>query len=99
MVSSFYSRGARFGSPEEILMRLFSSWKKRWTRKSSTHNRRFASRIFRPRLELLEDRTVPSQFLVTSNLDDGSAGTLRAAITQANASVGADEIVFDPIVF
>ncbi|MEK7214303.1 MAG: hypothetical protein AAB289_01735, partial [Chloroflexota bacterium] len=48
-------------------------------------------------LEGLEDRTVPAQFLVTSYLDDGSAGTLRWAIDQANASVGvADEIVFTP---
>jgi predicted outer membrane repeat protein len=37
-----------------------------------------------PRLEALEDRTVPSTFLVTNLLDDGSAGSLRWAVAQAN---------------
>jgi hypothetical protein len=36
----------------------------------------------RPRLELLEDRTVPSTFTVTNTLDDGS---LRWAVNQVNA--------------
>ena len=47
----------------------------------------------------LEDRIVPSQYLVTSNSDAaGSAttvGTLRYAITQAAATAGQDEITFD----
>lgn len=43
----------------------------------------------------LESREVPAPFLVTSNLDDGGAGTLRWAIELANATAGADEIVFD----
>jgi hypothetical protein len=36
-------------------------------------------------LEALEDRALPSVFTVTNTLDDGSSGTLRWAITQANA--------------
>src|SRR6266542_3895919 len=38
----------------------------------------------RPSLERLEDRTVPSTFTVTNTLDDGSTGSLRWAINQAN---------------
>src|SRR5262249_49339498 len=48
----------------------------------------------RPRLESLEDRTVPSTFSVTNLLDDGSAGSLRSAINQANAAPGPDTIAF-----
>jgi hypothetical protein len=36
-------------------------------------------------LELLEDRTAPAVFTVTSTLDDGSSGSLRWALSQANA--------------
>jgi uncharacterized protein (TIGR03118 family) len=50
----------------------------------------------RPRLEPLEDRTVPSTFIVTNLLDDGSAGSLRAAINQANAAPDPDTISFAP---
>jgi hypothetical protein len=39
----------------------------------------------RPRLEVLEDRTVLSTFLVTNTLDSG-AGSLRQAILDANAA-------------
>ncbi len=53
-------------------------------------------RSFLPRLEALEDRTVPSTFTVTNLLDDGSAGSLRVAITAANANPGADVIDFAP---
>src|SRR5262249_35782950 len=48
----------------------------------------------RPHFELLEDRTVPSTFTVTNLLDDGSAGSLRSAISQANAAPGPDTIAF-----
>ena len=41
----------------------------------------------------LEDRDVPSTFAVL-NLADSGAGSLRAAITAANANPGADEIDF-----
>src|SRR5438105_1813864 len=37
----------------------------------------------RPRLEFLEDRSVPSTLIVTSAADDGSAGTLRAVLASA----------------
>ena len=45
-------------------------------------------------VEALEDRLVPASFHVTSLLDDGSQGTLRAAILQANANPGPDAIDF-----
>jgi hypothetical protein len=45
-----------------------------------------------PRLEVLEDRTVPSTLTVTNNLDKGS-GSLRDAITNAKSG---DTIVFAP---
>jgi hypothetical protein len=41
----------------------------------------------------LEDRTVPSTFTVL-NLNDGGAGSLRVAITDANANPGPDLISF-----
>jgi hypothetical protein len=46
-----------------------------------------------PRLEALEDRTVPSTLTVTSAADDGSAVTLRAVIAAASS---ADTINFAP---
>jgi hypothetical protein len=46
-----------------------------------------------PRLEALEDRTVPSILTVTSAADDGSAGTLRAVIGAASSGA---TINFDP---
>jgi hypothetical protein len=46
-----------------------------------------------PRLEGLEDRTVPSTLTVTSAAADGSAGTLRAEIAAATSG---DTIDFDP---
>jgi hypothetical protein len=49
-------------------------------------------RSFVPRLESLEDRTVPSTLTVLNNLDKG-AGSLRDAITKAGSG---DTIVFDP---
>ena len=48
----------------------------------------------RPGVEALEDRLVPTTFHVTSVLDDGSAGTLRWAVGQANANPGPDSIDF-----
>lgn len=44
-------------------------------------------------VEPLEDRTVPSTFMVRT-LADGGDGSLRAAITDANANPGADVIRF-----
>jgi hypothetical protein len=48
---------------------------------------------FRPRLEALEGRDVPSTLTVTNNLDDGSKGSLRYEIASAHNK---DTIVFDP---
>ena len=48
------------------------------------------------RVEVLEDRSVPSVFTVTSAFDNGAAGTLRWAIVQANAhpnSLNIDNVV------
>jgi hypothetical protein len=44
-------------------------------------------------LESLEDRTVPSTFMV-NNLTDSGAGSLRQAVLDANANPGADLIRF-----
>jgi hypothetical protein len=51
----------------------------------------------RPRLQLLEDRTTPALIPVTNLLDTG-AGSLRAAIAQANTNPDFDVIVFDAAV-
>jgi fibronectin-binding autotransporter adhesin len=55
------------------------------------------ARHLRARLaaESLEDRSVPATFIVTNLLDNGSAGSLRSCINQANSTSGADTIVFD----
>jgi hypothetical protein len=71
----------------------------RWLRSKSP---RYAGRTRRPQkgarcrpgLEVLEDRTVPSTFLV-NNVGDSGAGSLRQAILDANAHSGADVIAFD----
>jgi hypothetical protein len=44
-------------------------------------------------LEVLEDRSLPSTFMVTNLLDAG-AGSLRAAVASGNANPGADMIDF-----
>ncbi len=50
-------------------------------------------RRFRPLLELLEDRTLLTAYVVTTTADVGS-GSLRAAITTVNANIGYDSIQF-----
>jgi parallel beta-helix repeat protein len=45
-------------------------------------------------VELLEDRTVPTTYTVTTNADSG-LGSLRQAILNANKHIGADRIVFN----
>jgi hypothetical protein len=49
----------------------------------------------RPRFETLEDRAVPSTFLV-NNLGDSGDGSLRQAVLNADANPGADVIAFAP---
>jgi len=51
-------------------------------------------RTFRPQLEYLENRCVPSTFTVTNLKDDGSSGTLRSKVVAANSHPGPDRIVF-----
>src|SRR5262249_54442866 len=51
------------------------------------------SRHFVPRLGVLEDRTLPSIFMV-NNLADSGPGSLRQAVTDANANPGPDEVAF-----
>ncbi len=73
---------------------MFSSWwSGRVKRKPKNANRVTGSlshfkdgrkRRTRPVLEVLEDRLALAAFTVTSLLDDGSSGTLRWAINQAN---------------
>jgi len=48
---------------------------------------------FVPRLDVLEDRTLPSTFTVM-NLHESGPGSLRAAIAAANANPGPDQIKF-----
>jgi hypothetical protein len=52
---------------------------------STTRSRRQRPPRARPNVDFLEDRTLPSTFVVTNTLDDGSAGSLRWAITQSYA--------------
>src|SRR5262245_44297720 len=51
----------------------------------------------RPNLMALEARTLLSTFTVNSTADDGTAGTLRWAIGQANGNNQADTIVFSSL--
>src|SRR5271166_4905391 len=64
---------------------------------------RKAPHRFRPALEVLEGRLVPSTFTVNSTADlgtgSGLAGDLRYCINQANSAGGDETIVFDKTVF
>jgi predicted outer membrane repeat protein len=70
---------------------LLASWKSERSR--SRRLRPARPRSFRLRLEVLEDRCVPSTLNVTSNLDNGAVGTLRWAVAVADASPTPDTIV------
>jgi hypothetical protein len=63
------------------------SW---WTKGRKPARRRPS---FLPRLVELEDRSLPSTFMVTNTLDSGP-GSLRQAVLDANGNAGADTIVF-----
>ncbi len=58
---------------------------------SRPHKTRFS---VRPRLEGLEERVVPTQFMVTTTADSG-LGSLRQAIFSSNATFGPNVISFD----
>jgi hypothetical protein len=76
-----------------LLLSLLLSMKPRAGRRTQAHRRPAPHRWpFVPRLEILEDRTVPSTLTVLNNLDSG-AGSLRDAITSAESG---DTIVFAP---
>jgi hypothetical protein len=75
----------------------FSSRPRNWLRPAPASRRRTHASlrqraIFRPRLEALEDRWLPSTLTVTSIKDSG-AGSLRAEIAAAHSG---DTIVFSP---
>src|SRR5438128_1811143 len=59
-------------------------------RRARTEQRPNAARL---RVEQLEVRLVPANYLVTNTSDSG-AGSLRQAILDANANAGADTIQF-----
>src|SRR3954469_7160534 len=67
----------------------------------AAHNRR-QNRSFTTRAKLrmlaLESRLAPAIFTVL-NANDAGAGSLRDALTQANLTVAADPINFDPAFF
>src|SRR5881396_2597993 len=66
------------------------SWLSRCFRSTPTRRR-----VARPSLEILEDRTVPTTFIVNNFTDTfGATGTLRDAIDRANNNPGLDAIVF-----
>jgi hypothetical protein len=67
---------------------VFTSWLK-WLKA----DRRDARKCFRPRLDVLEDRNLPSTYMV-SNLADSGVGSLRQAVINANAHAGTDVIQF-----
>ena len=69
---------------------FFSSWLRKQNAKPRTNGR--ATSSFRPQLEVLEGRDVPSTLTAANSLDDGSAGSLRAEIAAAHSG---DTIVFD----
>src|SRR5262249_13946800 len=68
---------------------LVSSWGQRSPRPRGSPR----AATYRPSLEVLEDRTVPSTFTVL-NLADSGAGSLRQAVLDANTLLGPDIINF-----
>jgi titin len=74
------------------------SWRQLLSRRVSSASRgrgerRDGRKRFRPKLETLEDRTLPTVYLVTSTADHGT-GTLHQAILNANTDSGPDIIRF-----
>jgi hypothetical protein len=79
-------------SERNIVMKL-STWLRRQTSNRDLRGRQRAARS-RLRLEALEDRWLPSTFLVTNTGDSGS-GSLRQAILDVNATPGTSTIDFN----
>jgi hypothetical protein len=79
---------------------LFTSWLRHWNRSAPAAGRRTQTSLrprasFRPRVEALEARDVPSTLTVT-NTNDSGPGSLRAEIATAQRG---DTIVFSPTLF
>jgi hypothetical protein len=90
MAFSFYRRPVL----ERRTIMFFSSWLRnlRSNRGSKIRASRRPAPRFRPRLEALDDRIVPSQVnLTVSSLADSGTGTLRAAILAADAGSHSDK--------
>ncbi len=81
---------------------LIASWCRRSITGSPARSRRSGPRHTRSglpvlrHLEVLEDRACPSTLFPVTNLLDSGPGSLRAAITAANATAGVDLINFTP---
>src|SRR5262245_36887913 len=74
------------------LLRCLKSGSPRQRKRSLERHQR---PCFVPRLDVLEDRTLPSTFTVL-NLADSGPDSLREAVLAANANPGADVIEFAP---
>src|SRR5215472_19135987 len=74
------------------MTRSLFSWLRAGSGRQPAH-RPARRRSFVPRLLVLEDRTLPSTFLVSTLADSGD-GSLRQAVLDANANPGANQIVF-----
>src|SRR5437899_1764842 len=72
------------------------SFLRRLSSRPAAPRRKQRRRGARPFLEILEDRTLLSTFVVNNTFDDGivRSNTLRVAITLANATPGPDTIQF-----
>lgn len=64
----------------------------RSNRKITARGTGYRLRQFRPLLEALEDRLTPSSLVVSTTADSGT-GSLRQAITQANADTGVTDTI------
>src|SRR3954464_1466439 len=80
-------------------MKVSTASDQRKSGRGSVEARRRQRRRLRPTLLALEDRQLLSTFTVNSTADDGSTGTLRWAIDQANSAGGDETIAFDSGVF
>jgi hypothetical protein len=79
-----------------MLLKGLQRWLNRYpetAKRSRRTGKRSAKASFRPRLEVLEYRTLPSTFTVL-NLADSGTGSLRAAVLAANANPGPDVVEF-----
>ena len=82
--------------------RGWQSGKSWWNRKLGRGGESRSVRVrgrFKPGLLELEDRRLPSTFVVSSTADDASAGTLRWAVQQADQAGDGVIIDFSPTVF